>query len=286
MKNNSSTIRQIFFGIAFVLASSIFCFAQKELPALDFVGASDESPEAQSVNLQTNGEARVEVSDERLIHAKLRVNEGGETSTLEVSVNTVGLDATEEGTEYEGRVAVLGANTFIIPIKIIVFPFVPRECRGRRVSVQVLSRGTVDNFVGLEATFPSPYLVSTGILQRQYDDLGTNKKLFGDSYALGGCRVCGVRVYVRARREGELDDNDTLSFGVSDAGNGATYNPVSVALPFAPMWTGQPSPFTFYREIPGSVINPELTSKNTPMLDISSQDDTAIDYTRVYIYRY
>lgn len=285
MKNNSSMIRRIFFGIAFVLASSIFCLAQKELPALEFVGASDESPEAQSINLQVGGDARVEVSDERLINARLR-NDGGEFSTLDVAVNTVGLEAVEEGTEYEGRVVVLGANSFIIPIKIIIFPFVPRECRGRRVTVQFLTRGTVDNFVGLEATVPSPYLVSTGILQRQYDDLGTNKKLFGDSYALGGCRVCGIRVYVRARREGELFDNDTLSFGVSDAGNGTTYNPVSVAPSFSPMWTGQPSPFTFYREIAGSVINPELISKNTPMLDISSQDDTAIDYTRVYIYRY
>jgi hypothetical protein len=285
MKNYNSMIRRAFFGMALVLASSVFCFAQKELPALDFVGASDENPDRQSVTLQLRGDARVEVSDERLIQAKLR-NEGGETSTLDVAVNTVGLEATEEGTEYEGKVVVLGESSFIIPIKIIVFPFVPRECRGKRVSVQTLSRGTVDNFVGLEATFPSPYLVSTGILQRQYDDLGTNKKLFGDSYALGGCRVCGIRVYVRARREGELDDNDTLSFGVSDAGNGATYNAVSVALPFAPMWTGQPSPSTFYREIPGSVINPELISKNAPMLDISSQDDTAIDYTRVYIYRY
>jgi hypothetical protein len=180
----------------------------------------------------------------------------------------------------------MGENTFIIPIKIIIFPFTPRECRGRRVSVQTLTRGTVDNFVGLEATFPSAYLVSTGLLQRRYDDLGTNKKLFGDSYALGGCRVCGVRVYVRAKREGEIYDNDTLSFGVSDAGNGTTYNAIGVAPSFSPMWTGQPSPYTFYREIPGSVINPELTAKNTPMLDISSQDDTAIDYTRVYIYRY
>jgi hypothetical protein len=284
MKNNSLKIRQIFFGIAFVLASSIFCFAQKELPALDFVGASDESPEAQSLNLQVSSDARVEVSDERLIHAKFRND--GETSTLDVSVNTVGLDAVEEGTEYGGRIVVTGENLYVIPIRIIVFPFVPRECRGRKTTVQILTRGTVDNFVGLEATAPSPYLISTGILQRQYDDLGTNKKLFGDSYALGGCRVCGLRVYVRARREGELDNNDTLAFNVSDAGNGTIYNPVTVALTFSPMWYGQASPFTFYREIAGSVINPELTSKNIPVLDISSQDDTAIDYTRVYVYRY
>ena len=149
-----------------------------------------------------------------------------------------------------------------------------------------MTRGSFDNFVGLEATVPSPYLISTGLLQRQYDDPGTNKRLFGDSFRLGSCRVCGARVYVRARREGELFDNDTLAFGVSDAANGINYNPVSVAPAFSPMWTGQPSPFTFYREIGGSVLNPEINAKNAATLDISSQDDTAIDWIRVYIWRY
>jgi hypothetical protein len=285
MKNHNSKALRLFFCTIFVLVSSIFCFGQRELPALDFVGASDENPEAQSINLQVERDARIEVSNEKLIQAQLEPQEDG-SSRLNVKVTSIGFEAPEEGLEFNERILVNGSNVYFIPIRIIIFPFFPRECRGRRTSVQYLTRGSFDNFVGVEATFPSPYLISTGLLQRRYDDLGTNKKLFGDSFALGGCRVCGVRVYVRARREGELDDNDTLSFGVSDAGNGTAYNPVTVAPAFSPMWTGQPSPFTFYREIGGSVLNPEIFAKNNAMLDISSQDDTAIDWIQVYIWRY
>ncbi|HLL99500.1 MAG TPA: hypothetical protein VK400_00460 [Pyrinomonadaceae bacterium] len=284
MKSSISKIYKVIFAAALLFATAIFCFGQRELAPLEFVGASDENPDVQTVALDISPDARIEVSDESLIRAELRTE--GESTRLEVAVNTLERKAGEEGTEYEGRVVVSDRDTFIIPIKIIIFPFTPRECRGRRVSVQYLTRGSFDNFVGVEATFPSPFQVATYPLQRRYDDLGTNKKYFGDSYSLGGCRVCAVRVYVRARREGEIDDNDNLWFIVSDAGNGTAYNPVNIAPPFNPMWWGQPSPYTFYREIPGSVINPEIFAKNTPMLDISSQDDTAIDYTRVYIYRY
>lgn len=284
MTNNNSKICKAIFAAAFMFASAIFCFGQ-ELAPLEFVGASDENPDVQSVSLRVSPDARVEVSDERLIRAELATE--GETAQLNVAVNTVGLEATEEGTEYGGSIRVVDAsNTFFIPIRWIVFPFTPKECRGRRVTVQYLTRGTADNFWGIESTFPSPFQVATYPLQRRYDDLGTNKRYFGDSYRLGGCRVCGVRVYVRARAEGELDGNDSLWFTVSDAANGANYNPVNIVNGFSPMWWGQPSPYTFYREIPGSAINPEIWSKNAATLDISSQDDTAIDYTRVYIYRY
>jgi hypothetical protein len=285
MKNHSSKALRVFFCTIFVLTASIFCFGQKELPALDFVGASDENPEAQTINLQVERDARLEVTNEKLISAKLESSESGATS-LTVSVTSVGFEVPEEGREFNEKIIVSGSDVYIIPIRIIIFPFFPRECRGRRTSVQYLTRGSFDNFIGLEATFPSAYLISTGLLLRQYDDPGTNKKLFGDSFALGGCRVCGVRVYVRARREGELFDNDTLSFGVSDNANGTTYNAVSVAPAFSPMWTGQPSPYTFYREIGGSVLNPEIFAKNAAVLDISSQDDTAIDWIQVYIWRY
>lgn len=284
MKSSTSKIYKTIFAAALLFASAIFCFGQQELAPLEFVGASDENPDVQSVALRISPDARIEVSDEKLIRAAV-INEG-ESTRVEVSVNTLEREASEEGTQYDGRVIIHDGNIFVIPIKIIIFPFTPRECRGKRVSVQYLTRGSFDNFVGVEATFPSPFQVATYPLQRRYDDLGTNKKYFGDSYFLGGCRVCAVRVYVRARREGEIDDNDNLWFIVSDAGNGTTYNPVNIAPAFSPMWWGQPSPYTFYREIPGSVINPEIFGKNTPMLDISSQDDTAIDYTQVYIYRY
>ncbi|MET0752149.1 MAG: hypothetical protein ABWZ66_02200 [Pyrinomonadaceae bacterium] len=255
------------------------------MPALDFVGASNENPDSQSVNLQVERDARVEISNERLISAKLETGEDGTTS-LNISVTTNGVEGSEEGVEFSEKVIVTGSGEYVIPIQIIIFKSFPRECRGRRTTVQYMTRGSFDNFVGLEATIPSPYLVSTGLLQRQYDDPGTNKRLFGDSFRLGSCRVCGARVYVRARSEGELFDNDTLAFGVSDAANGINYNPVTVAPVFSPMWTGQPSPFTFYREIGGSVLNPEINAKNAAMLDISSQDDTAIDWIRVYIWRY
>ncbi|MDQ3802146.1 MAG: hypothetical protein M3384_22190 [Acidobacteriota bacterium] len=285
MTNNNSKICKVIFAAAFLFASAIFCFGQ-ELAPLEFVGASDENPDVQTVTLQQVGaDARVEVSDERLIRAELSTE--GETSHLTVAVNTVGLEAGEEGTEYEGSIRVIGdANSYFIPIKWIVFPFTPKECRGRRTTVQYLTRGTADNFVGIESTFPSPFQVASYPLQRRYDELGTNKKYFGDSYRLGGCRVCAIRVYVRAKREGEIDDNDNLWFIVSDAANGTNYNPVNIAPGFSPMWWGQPSPYTFYREIPGSVVNPEILGKNAATLDISSQDDTSIDYTRVYIYRY
>jgi hypothetical protein len=285
MKNHSSKCFRVFFCTIFVLASSVFCFGQKEVPALDFIGASDENPEAQSINLQVDPDARIEVSNERLINAKLVVGEEG-TTRLNVSVTSVGVEGTEEGAEFNERIVISGSSSYIIPIRIIIFKLFPRECRGRRTSVQIMSRGTVDNFVGLEPTFPSPYLISAIPLQRRYDDPGTNKQYFGDSFALGGCRVCGVRVYVRARREGELDDNDSLSFGVSDAGNGTSYNSVSAAPPFYNMWTGLPSQYTFYREIGGSVLNPEIFAKNSPVLDIVSQDDTAIDWVTVYVWRY
>jgi len=285
MKNDSSKTYRLFFCIAFVLVSSIFCFGQKELPALDFVGASDENPDSQSVNLQVERDAQIRISNERLISAKIETNEDGTTS-LNVSVTTNGAEGSEEGVEFSEKVVVTGSREYAIPIQIIIFQSFPRECRGRKTTVQYMTRGSFDNFVGLEATVPSPYLISTGLLQRQYDDPGTNKRLFGDSFRLGSCRVCGARVYVRARREGELFDNDTLAFGVSDAANGINYNPVTVAPAFSPMWTGQPSPFTFYREIGGSVLNPEINAKNAAMLDISSQDDTAIDWIRVYIWRY
>jgi hypothetical protein len=286
MKSSNSKIYKVIFAAVFVFASAIFCFGQQELAPLEFVGASDENPDTQSVNLRVGPDATVEVSDERLIRAEL-IREGeGETSRLDVAVNTVGMEGSEEGKEYEGRIYIGGSNSFIIRIKIIIFWFTPKECRGKRVKVEYLSRGTADNFVGLEATYPSPFQIASYPLQRRYDDTGTNKKYFGDSYRLGSCRVCAVRVYVRARGEGELDDNDNLWFIVSDAANGTNYNPVTIAGQFYPMWNGQPSPYTFYREIPGSVINPELWSKNAATLDISSQDDSAIDWTSVYIYRY
>lgn len=226
MKSKSSKSLRVFFCTVLVLVSAIFGFGQKELPALDFIGASDENPDAQSVNLQIERDASLEVSNEQLITARLAGNEEGATS-LKVLVNSIGVEATEEGVEFNEEIRVIGSSTIRIPIRIIIFPFFPRECRGRKTTVQYMTRGSFDNFVGLEATFPSPYLVSTGLLNRRYDDPGTNKQLFGDSFALGGCRrVCGVRVYVRARREGELFDNDTLGFGISDAGNGTSYNEI------------------------------------------------------------
>jgi hypothetical protein len=286
MKINELKINKLFFCTLFVLIASVFCFGQEEMSALTFVGASDENPEAQTLDLQIERDARVTVSNERLLSAGLEADENG-TVRLAVTVTTTGIEAPEEEPlEISEKVLVTGSRSILIPIHIIIFQKFPRECRGRKTTVQYLTRGSFDNFTGVEATFPSSYLISTGLLQRQYDDLGTNKRYFGDSFRLGGCRVCGARVYVRARREGELDDNDSLSFGVSDAGSGTAYNPVSVAPAFSPMWTGQPSPFTFYREIGGSVLNPEITSKNIPMLDILSQDDTAIDWVRVYIWRY
>ncbi|HEX8369853.1 MAG TPA: hypothetical protein VF604_15005 [Pyrinomonadaceae bacterium] len=283
MKSSNSKIYKVIFAAAVLFASAIFCFGQRELPPLDFVGASDENPDVQSVNLQVGRDATVEVSDGRLIRAELR-NEG-ETSRLDVAVNTFGMEGSEEGTVYEGRVYVNGSDSFIIPIKIIIFLLTPKECRGKRVSVQYLTRGTADNFVGLEATFPSPYQVATYPPMRRYDDPGFDR-YFGDSYRLGSCRVCAVRVYVRARGEGGLDYNDSLWFQVSDAGNGTNYNPVNIAPGFTTIWNSSSAPFTFYREIPGSVINPEIFAKNAATLDITAQDDTVVDWTSVYIYRY
>ncbi len=285
MTSTNSKIYKAIFAAAFLFASAIFSFGQ-ELAPLEFVGASDENPDVQTVTLQQVGaDARIEVSDERLIRAELATE--GETSRLTVAVNTVGQEATEEGREYEGSVRVIDAtHSYFIPIKWIVFLFTPKECRGKRTTVQYLSRGTADNFWGVESTFPSPFQSATYTLQRQYDHLLPNQRYFGDSYRLGGCRVCAVRVYVRARGEGEIDDNDSLWFTVSDAANGTNYNPVNIVPGFNDIWTYYPSPYTFYREIPGSVINPEIWNKNAATLDISSQDDTAIDYTRVYIYRY
>ena len=283
MKSSNSKIYKVIFAAAVLFASAIFCFGQRELTPLEFVGASDENPAVQSVTVQADPDATVEVSDERLIRAEL-VREG-ETSRLDVSVNTFGMEGSEEGTAYEGRIHIGGSNPFIIPIKIIIFWFTPKECRGKRVSVQYLSRGTADNFVGAEAAFPSPYQLATYPIQRRYDDPGDDR-YFGDSYRLGSCRVCAVRVYVRARGEGGLDYNDSLWFQVSDAANGTNYNPVNIAPGFTNIWNSSSAPFTFYREIPGSVINPELWVKNAATLDITAQDDTVVDWTRVYIYKY
>jgi len=282
MKRNVQGFFPFLLGSLILLFSTALCFGQTELPALDFVGAGDYRPESQTVTLRVPADSSVEVSDERLVKAVL--NEAGErASELTVSVNTDGLEASEEGTEYEARVIVGGI--YFIPIRFIFFPRVPRECYKKpRLSTQLLTRGTIDNFVGIEATAPSPYLVSTGLLQRRYDDLGWNKQLFGDSYALGGCRVCAIQIWVRAKREGESDGNDTLGFNISDAV--APYNAVGVGTYFSPMWSGVGSPRTFFTEVPGSVANPEITGKITPMLDIVSQDDTAIDYTRVVVWRY
>lgn len=265
-----------------LLFSTALCFGQTELPALEFVGAGDYQPESQTVTLNVPRDSSIEVSDPRLVKAEL--GDGGERgSELTVSVNTEGLEASDEGTEFEARIIV--ARMYFIPIRFIFFPRVPRECLKKpRLSIQALSRGTVDNFVGIEGTSPSPFLISAVPLQRKYDDLGTNKQYFGDSYDLGKCRVCAVQVWVRAKREGELDTNDSLGFYISDA-IGA-YNAVGVGTFFSNMWSGVGSPHTFFTEIPGSVANPEIFSKNRPMLDISSQDDTSIDYTRVYIWKY
>jgi hypothetical protein len=283
MKSSNSKIYKVIFAAAVLFASAIFCFGQRELSPLEFVGASDENPDVQSVALQVGRDATVEVSDERLIRAEL-VNDG-ETSRLDVAVNTLDMKASEEGTLYEGRIIVKGTDIYYIPIRIIIFPFTPRECRGRKVNVQYQSRGTADNFVGLESTFPSPYQVATYPPMRRYDDPGFDR-YFGDSYRLGGCRVCAVRVYVRARGEGGLDYNDSLWFQVSDAANGTNYNPVNIAPGFTSIWNTSSAPFTFYREIPGSVINPEIWAKNAATLDITAQDDTVVDWTSVYIYRY
>ncbi len=277
-----SRISMLSFGLSLLLFSTVFCLGQTELPPLDFVGAQDNAPESQTISIRVPADSRVEISDPRLIGAELR-EAGEETSELTVKINTEGLEASDEGIEYGGRIVV--GNAFVIPIRFIFFIKVPKEClRKPRLSIQQLWRGTVDNFVGIEATAPSPYLISTGLLQRRYDELGTNKKLFGDSFALGSCRVCAIQVWVRAKREGELDDNDTLGFDISDAV--MPYNAVSVGPYFAPMWSGVGSPHTFFAEIPGSVANPEISGKTTAMLDVVSQDDTAIDYTRVLIWRY
>lgn len=265
-----------------LLFSTALCFGQTELPALDFVGAGDYAPESQTVTLRVPADSPVEVSDERLVKATLS-QAGERDSVLTVSVNTDGLEASEEGSEYEARVVVGGI--YFIPIRFIFFPRVPRECYKKpRLSTQLLMRGTADNFVGTEATAPSPFLISAIPLQRLYDDLGTNKRYFGDSFGLGGCRVCAVQVWVRAKREGELDDNDSLGFYISDAV--APHNAVGVGTFFSNMWTGVGSPHTFFTEVPGSVANPEITGKITPMLDIVSQDDTSIDYSRIVIWRY
>lgn len=286
MKRINSKFCKMFFCATLVFISAVFCFGQAEISTLEFVGATDENPESQTLALEVGADAQVEVSNSRLIKAVLA--SGQETTNLVVSVNTAGVEISgEEGREFIEQITIKGAETFIVPIRIIIFPFIPRECRDKRTTVQVITRGTIDNFLGIEPTFPSPYLLAALPLQRRYDDLGTNKRYFGDSFQLGCRRVCGARVYVRARREGELDYNDSLSFVVSDAGNGTAYNPVSVAPAFSPMWTtGGPSVATFYREIPGSVLTPQIFSKNDPRLDIYSQDDSAIDYTRIFIWRY
>ncbi len=269
--------------LAFLLISAFNIFGQENVSPLEFIGTADGNPDSQSVSLQIPATARVEVSNEQLLTAELRETGEG-TSDLIVSVNTQGLEASEDGTLYEGKVTVTDSVSFIIPIQISIFPFkAPIECWKRKWKAVATVHGTVDNFIGIEATTPSPYLLTLPLL-RQYDQLGTNKQVFGDSFNLGGCRVCGAWIQVRARREGEIFDNDTLSFGVSDAA--LPYNPVTIAPSFAPMWTGQPSPFTFFRVIQGSTLNPQMTSKTSPRIDITSQDDTAIDYSRVTLFYY
>ena len=136
MKSSNSKIYRIF-------SPPPFC-SPRQFSVLDSESCRRLNSSARQTKIRTSighfaGRARrrVEVSDERLIRAELDKKAKPRRSTWR-SIPSARKPA-EEGTEYEGRIIVKGEDIYYIPIRIIIFPFTPRECRGRQVSVQYLN---------------------------------------------------------------------------------------------------------------------------------------------------
>jgi hypothetical protein len=284
-----------FLTLAILLTLAFNAFGQDTLSPVEFVGTLDGPPESQSVSLQVGRDARIEVSDDKVIRAELRES-GEETSELVVTVNTDGLRGEEDSeTTFEGKITVSGSQSFIIPINIWFYNLkVPKECRFRRLKgIDTYTRGTTtDNFVGAEASFPSPYLTSllSSYSHTYFYDTSIVDSFFGDSFSVGTCRACGIRVQMRLRNNDSLGYTDSLATGLSDASNLA--NHTTAGFPsISPLWAstdpvGAVKNVTLDANMTPTNLNTHLMNYGSPRLDVWMQDDTSADYTVVRVFRY
>jgi hypothetical protein len=284
-----------FLTLAFLLTLAFNAFGQDTLTPVEFIGTLDGPPESQTVSLQIPATARIEVSDDKVIRAELRES-GEETSELVVSVNTDGLRGEEdEVTNFEGKITVTDRESFIIPINISFFNLkVPKPCRFLRLKgIDTYTRGTTtDNFVGPEASFPSPYLTSllSGYSHTYLYDTNIVNSFFGDSFNVGTCRACAIRTQMRLRNNNALGYTDSLATGLSDASNLANHTTTGFSN-IPQLWlqtdpVGAVKNITLDTTMTPAALNSNLMSYGSPRLDVWMQDDTTADYTVVRVFRY
>lgn len=162
----------------------------------------------------------------------------------------------------------------------------PRECAGLKVVVD--AHDVPDDFKppGNPVT-PSPELTAfaaAALGTKGYDDPTVNR-WFVDSFRLRNCRVCHAVLQVRVRHYfKDSFGNDGLVAGLAPYSNPAT-NFVNVSL-----WSSNPSPQTRTDTyiLPAGALSTYLATDNPlpTFLDLRVQDDTDVDYARLYVWYY
>jgi hypothetical protein len=148
------------------------------------------------------------------------------------------------------------------------------------------SGGDPDNFVGPDPAYPSPDLVSylSGSVQGivDYDTTMLNGR-FGDSFNLQNTRsVCYAVIRFRVSEPVGLANTDSLAIGHLDAT--FTFNHVAgILYPAFPGAVIQ----TYAFDATGLGLLSTITGGATPLdsvLDIYIQDDTMIDFVRLWVW--
>lgn len=153
--------------------------------------------------------------------------------------------------------------------------------------------GRPDNFNpnNPEPRFQSPALQSfmQGKAQKGFDALSWDS-LFGVSFPLGVCKLCGperfpvfVDMMVRRKNTGGMTANDTIYIYLTNGNTPA--GQMGTAVQTIQPWQG---PFATQTQrnvqfqIPTGLVNQHIWSSPGPaFLDVVMQDDTGIDYVRL-----
>ncbi|GBD37003.1 hypothetical protein HRbin36_02133 [bacterium HR36] len=165
----------------------------------------------------------------------------------------------------------------LVPVPI---PHIPKPC--------VITAGDVDNFsYNPKTDTVTPCCLGPGAKIRNFDEPGVNK-LFAHQVRIPCCKILAIRCEVRIRNEGELSYNDGLYIslpgkpcqtvwsssisGMNKAWPGAYHQVFTLTWWLPPAAVQQINRYIF--EAPGCEC----------FLCLTSQDDHAVDYWRLYVY--
>lgn len=164
-----------------------------------------------------------------------------------------------------------------------------RQIRCNGIKPQLFTLGVRDTFGGgADAVSPSPQLQKTfpNLLQVAFDQAPQEGKYFATSMRLGACKVCGMIVQTKLRRAANRAQNDAFHLGVASGVPGQQWPFIHSSLN---LWQNEPPQRTekvVTVVVPVAGLNQAIFNLANPpapfFLDFILQDDTSIDYIRVW----